>query len=319
MATVETVRGPIDAGALGTTLMHEHIFVLSTELQQNYDLGWDEEAQVAAAIERLEELKGAGVDTIVDLTVVGLGRDIERIKRVCAGTSLNVVVATGLYTYDALPHWFDYRGPILHQPEPMVDMFSGDITDGIKGSGVRAGILKCATDEQGVTPGVERVLRACAQTHVRTGAPISTHTHARTKRGLEQQRIFQEEGVDLTRVVIGHSGDTTDLDYLEALMAAGSYIGMDRFGVDAFLSFEDRVATVVELCRRGHADQMVLSHDAACHMDWFDPELLRRSSPRWNFLHISHDVIPALRQGGVTDEQLHAMLVDNPRRVLAGE
>ncbi len=98
-------------------------------------------------------------------------------------------------------------------------MFVRDITDGIADTGVKAGILKCATDEPGVTPGVERVLRAVAQAHRATGVPISTHTHARTRRGLEQQRIFAEEGVDLSRVVIGHSGDTTDLDYLEAVMA----------------------------------------------------------------------------------------------------
>ena len=133
---------------------------------------------------------------------------------------------------------------------------------------MKAAILKCATDEPGVTEGVERVLRAVAQTHRATGVPISTHTHAPTRRGLEQQDIFDSEGVDLSRVVIGHSGDTTDIDYLEEIMARGSFIGMDRFGIDALLPFEDRVATVATLCERGHADQMVLSHDASCHIDW---------------------------------------------------
>ena len=130
--------------------------------------------------------------------------------------------------------YFSLRGPgtLLDGPEIMTDMFVGDITEGIAGTGIKAAILKCATDEPGVTPGVERVLRAVAQAHRQTGVPISTHTHAATRRGLEQQRIFAEEGVDLSRVVIGHCGDTTDIGYLEELIGNGSYIGMDRFGLD---------------------------------------------------------------------------------------
>jgi phosphotriesterase-related protein len=145
--------------------------------------------------------------------------------------------------------------------------------------------------------------------------PISTHTHAPTRRGLEQQRIFAEEGVDLTRVVIGHSGDTTDLDYLEELIANGSYLGMDRFGADLILPFEDRVNTVAQMCERGHADRMVLSHDAACFIDWLPEELVPVVMPNWHYQHIHHDVVPALKERGVTDEQLTTMLVDNPRTI----
>jgi phosphotriesterase-related protein len=301
--------------------MHEHLFGLSPEIQANWPNlpeAWDEERHVARAAAQLDEIKRMGIDTIVDLTVIGLGRWIPRIARVAAATELNIVVATGLYTYDELPHWFSYRGPgtPFDGAEPMVDMFVRDITEGIKDTNIKAGILKCATDRPGVTPGVERVLRAVAQAHLQTGAPISTHTDARLERGLEQQRIFREEGVDLSHVVIGHSGDTEDLDYLEKLMDAGSYIGMDRFGVDVYLPFEKRVATVAELCRRGRADQMVLSHDAACHMDWFDEELLKAGTPRWHYLHISHDVLPALREQGVTEDQIRTMMVDNPRKIL---
>src|SRR5579875_791044 len=318
MAEIQTVRGPLDTSSLGHTLMHEHVFVLSTEIMQNYPEDWgDEEQRVADAISRLNELKSAGIDTIVDLTVTGLGRYIPRIQRIAAATNLNIVVATGLYTYNDVPHYFHFRGPgtLLDGPEIMTDMFVRDITEGIADTGVKAAILKCATDEPGVTPGVERVLRAVARAHRETGVPISTHTHAGTRRGLEQQRIFAEEGVDLSRVVIGHSGDTTDVEYLEELIAAGSYIGMDRFGIDVILPFEERVDIVARMCERGHADKMVLSHDAACHNDWLDDEVLAQVTPRWNYLHITHDVIPALRERGVTDEQLHQMLVDNPRSI----
>ena len=147
--------------------------------------------------------------------------------------------------------------------------------------------------------------------------PISTHTHAATRRGLEQQRIFTEEGVDLSRVVIGHSGDSTDIGYLEELIGNGSYIGMDRFGLDTFLNTEQRVNTVATMCERGHADKMVLSHDAACFNDWLPEEILPIAMPNWHYLHISDDVLPALKERGVTDEQIATMLVDNPRKIFA--
>jgi len=300
MGQINTVRGPVDAAEIGTTLMHEHVFVRSPEVAANWPTGWDRAAQVPRAVERLQELKEAGIDTIVDLTVVGLGRDIETVQEVAAQVDLNIVVATGLYTYNELPHYFDYRaGAFRPSGVDMLDEF-----------------LKCATDEPGLTPGVERILRAVARVHRATGLPISTHTHTGTRRGLDQQRVFTEEGVDLSRVVIGHSGDSTDLDYLGKLLAAGSTLGMDRFGVDAYCTTEKRVETVARLCEGGWAQAMVLSHDAGCHMDWFDDDFLQQVQPNWHFLHISKDVLPALRARGVSEDQIRTMLVDNPRRIL---
>ena len=317
MSQVQTVKGPIDTEQLGWTLMHEHILVLSTEIAQNYDTGWDEEREVTNAITRLRELKAEGIDSIVDLTVIGLGRYLPRIQRIAAEVDLNIVVATGLYIYHAVPHYFHFRGPgtILDGPELMVDMFVHDIEEGIGETGVRAAILKCATDEPGVTHDVERVLRAVAQAHRATGVPISTHTHARSRQGLGQQRVFKEEGVDLSRVVIGHSGDTTDIDYLEELIGNGSYIGMDRFGIDVILPFEERVETVAQMVARGHADHMVISHDAACVNDWLDTDVVNETMPRWHYKHCTRDVFPALKERGVTEEQLRQMLVDNPRHI----
>ena len=236
---VDTVGGPVATADLGVTLMHEHVFVLSPEIIANYPEGWgDEQAREDAAVEKLNALKAIGVDTIVDPTVIGLGRYIPRIQRIAERTALRIIVATGLYTYNDVPLYFHFTGPgtAISGPEAMVEMFVRDITEGIAGTGVRAAILKCATDEPGVTAGVERVLRAVAQAHRATGVPITTHTHAHSRRGLDQQRIFTQEGVDLNRVVIGHSGDSTDVDYLEELIAAGSYLGMDRFGLDNILA-----------------------------------------------------------------------------------
>ena len=320
MAAVETLGGPVAADDLGVTLMHEHVFVLTPELLHNYPEHWDEATRIQDAVEKLSAAQDRGIDTIVDPTVLGLGRDIPLVQRVAAQVTINIVVATGLYTYDRLPFAFRFRGPgtPFGGPEPLDQLFIRDLTEGIADTGVRAGILKCATDEEGVTPDVERVLRAVARAHLATGAPITTHTHAPSRRGIEQQRIFAEEGADLGRVVIGHSGDTTDLDYLEQLIDAGSYVGMDRFGVDV-VPFEQRVDTVVQLCERGYADRVVLSHDAVCHADWFDMDLMAEVAPRWTFTHIPDDVLPALREHGVTETQIRSMLVENPRRILAGE
>jgi phosphotriesterase-related protein len=322
MAQVNTVKGAIDASLLGATLMHEHIFVLTPEINQNYPESWgDEESRVFQAVGQLRKLKSQGIDSIVDLTVVGLGRCLPRIQRIAAQIDLNILVATGLYTCRDLPMYLELRKPRarFHSSEVLVEMFLKDIREGIGGTGVKAAILKCATDRPGVTPGVERVLRAVAKSHRATGVPISTHTHAQSRSGLEQQRIFEEEGVDLSRVVIGHCGDTTDFAYLEKLMEKGSYIGMDRFGIDAMLPFESRVDTVAGLCRQGYAGKMVLSQDAACYSDWFPEEALLSKAPRSSFFHIQDDVVPALKGRGVTDDQIHTMLVKNPRRIFEGK
>ncbi|MHB1712060.1 MAG: phosphotriesterase family protein [Acidimicrobiales bacterium] len=322
MTEVQTVRGPVDSADLGRTYMHEHIFVLTPDVQQNYPEEWgDEEARVADAVSKLNELAAAGVSTIVDPTVVGLGRYIPRIQRVAAQVpDLNIVVATGCYTYGDVPFFFHYRGPGLEEalgqpvPEPMVDMFVGDITEGIAGTGVRAGMLKCAIDHQGMTGGVERVMRAVAKAHRRTGVPITIHTHPGSRQGLAAQRVLDDEGVDPKRVVLGHSGDTADADHLQVLAEAGFTLGMDRFGINLETTFEARADTVVEMCRRGFAGSMVLAHDAACYIDWIEPGA-KAFLPQWHYLHILDDVLPYLVEKGVTEEQIETMLTGNPRRI----
>ncbi|OZG29595.1 phosphotriesterase-related protein [Williamsia sp. 1138] len=319
MTTVETVRGPVDTSALGSTLMHEHVFVLGEEMRQNYPdfpNAWDEERRVEDAIQKLSALPSRGIHTIVDPTVIGLGRYIPRLQRINAEVDLNIIVATGIYTYNEIPFQFHYTGPglLFDTPEPMVELFIKDIREGIADTGVKAAFLKCAIEEQGLTPGVERVMRAVGAAQAETKVPITVHTNPHTGSGLVAQRVLKEEGADLSKVVIGHSGDTTDLDYLCKVADAGSYLGMDRFGLDVLLPFEQRVDTVAEMVRRGYAERMVLAHDASCFIDWFDEHAKAAAVPNWIFTHISDDVLPALRERGVSTEQITTMLVDNPRR-----
>lgn len=321
MSVVNTVRGPVDVAELGQTLMHEHIFVTSTEHLDNYGKGgwWDEEVRVADAIEKLNALVAKGVRTLADPTVWGLGRYIPRIQRVAEGVpGLNIIVATGIYSFEELPHQYEHRGPglLLDMPDPMIDDFVRDITVGIADTGVKASFLKCVVDEKGLTPGVERICRAVAQAHVRTGAPITVHTNSATQSGITALDLFAEEGVDLTKVVVGHAGDSNDLDYLRRLADTGATLGMDRFGLDLYNPTAQRVATVAALCERGYADRMVLSHDASCFMDYFPNEwdMVAEVVPNWRYDHIHDDVLPALREAGVTDNQIDQMLLFNPRR-----
>ncbi|MFI6498765.1 phosphotriesterase [Nonomuraea typhae] len=322
MPTVDTVRGPVNVAELGQTLMHEHIFVLSTEHLDNYGKGawWDEEVRVGDAIGKLNALAAKGVRTLVDPTVWGLGRYIPRIQRIAAAVpDLNIIVATGIYTFHELPHQFRHRGPglLMDVPEPMTREFVRDLTVGIADTGVKAAMLKCVVEADGLTPGVERICRAVAGAHAETGAPITVHTNSATRSGLIALELFGEEGVDLTKVVVGHAGDSNDLDYLMRMADTGATLGMDRFGLDFYNSTPQRVSTIADLCQRGYADRMVLSHDTGCFMDYFGgmwDDALTTAAPNWRYDHIHDDVLPALRDSGVTGEQIDQMLVFNPSR-----
>jgi phosphotriesterase-related protein len=311
MPTVNTVSGPVDTRDLGFTLMHEHIIVQSPGVKENFPI-FDREAEIDDAAQKLKDVASRGVKTLVDLTVADW-RDIPFVKEVVkrSGNATNVIVATGIYW--EVPHYFSAQSG--RSIEFIADLFARDIREGIMDTGVKAGVLKCAADEPGVTPDVERILRACAKAHRKTGVPISTHTHPKSEVGLKQQDVFESEGVDLSRVVIGHSGDTEDTGYLKKLCDRGSFIGMDRFGVDIYLPTANRVATIAKMCEMGYAGQMVLSHDAACHFDWVDAPLKAKVLPNWHFNHIPDDVLPALRASGVTEQQITTMTVDNPREV----
>jgi phosphotriesterase-related protein len=322
MPSVPTTAGLLDVDELGVVLMHEHVFIRTESFQWGWPGfgGWDEGKELVDARERLGALKRAGVDTILDMTVPGIGRDPELVLRAVEGTGLNVMFATGYYTYDHLPFPFHYRGPgkILDNDDRLLEsLFERDVTVGIADTGIKAAVLKVATDHQGMTEDVERLTRAIANVHVRTGAVICTHTHAQSKRGLDQQRIFKEHGVDLGRVMIGHSNETTDLDYLEQLIDNGSYVGWDRCGLNIVVPLEDQLDTLAELVKRGYAGRLMLSHDKASFIDWFTNAEIDSVIPSWQYTYIHNGVLPGLRERGVSDDQIEQILIRNPRDFLA--
>ncbi len=318
MATVETVQGPVDAGELGTVLIHEHMRARDEGVAENWPGKYDPEEELNAALEQVNNAKGHGVQTIVDPTAMFLGRDVRFMERVADQTGVRIVACTGIYTYDYLPHYFHNR-----DADAMAECFAHDIEQGIQGTDVKAAFLKCAADAPGVTENVEKVHRAVARASLRTGAPIMAHSQPGSQTGLRQIEVFEEEGVEPSKVQIAHTGDTDDLGYIERVLDRGVFIGMDRYGLEMFLPMEKRNATVAALLERGHADRMFLSQDFCATIDWFPEEAAEQLVAGglvkdWSMTLLFEQVIPTLREAGMTDEQLETMMVENPKRWLAG-
>lgn len=320
--TVSTFTGDVEGSALGVTLMHEHIFVRHQELDLNFPHPeWDESVVRATAVDGLHALAELGVQTVVDLTVLGLGRDVRRVLTVADRVPVNIVAATGYYTADALPHYFSSHGPggQVTSEDPLEQMFVQDITTGIAGTGVRAAVLKVVTDTKGFTPDVTRVWTAAAAAHRTTGAPIMTHSHAPSRGGISQLDFLETNGVDPARVVVGHAGDSDDARYLRELLSRGAFVGFDRFGMEHVASDSTRIRMLFDLLEDGHAHQIILSHDAAFFSRVTPPSWRRQRVPNWRMSHLFETVLPTLRERGVTEQMIRTMLVDNPRQILAGD
>ncbi len=315
MSQIPTTAGPKDVADLGRTLVHEHLLTAHEGIRFQWPHLVDAQAERDAAVEQVRAAQGHGVTAICDPAVLDLARDVQLALAVTEATGMPIVMATGIYGqhYTFLPHYFQTR-----ELSAMVECFVHDLTVGIQGTEVLAGFLKCAADEPGMTPDMEKVHRAVAQASLQTGAPIMAHSQPASKTGLESMRVFAEEGVDPAKVMIAHTGDTDDLEYIEALLATGCTIGMDRYGLDIFLPEAQRNATLRTLVERGHGDRMVLGQDACATLDWFPKEMVRQMAPNWTFTHIFEAVIPQLLADGVAQEQLDAMLTTNVHRWLAG-
>lgn len=329
MAQVETVTGPIEASELGTTLIHEHLLARDEGLLFQFpQLGTTAGDPVRAvpsdgAEEVARECASAvvdrGVRTICDPSAMFLGRDVALMRRVSEATGLQVVPCTGIYTYDHLP-----TALVTRDADAIADLFVHDIERGIQGTDIKAAFIKCAADEPGLTENVQKVHRAAARASVRTGAPIMAHSRPLSDTGPQQIAIFEEEGVDLSRVQIAHTGDSADLDYIERVLDKGVFIGLDRFGLEMYLPFDQRIATALELLERGYAERMFLSADYCATIDWFAPEteqamLDAGMAVDWSMTMVPDKVLPALREAGMTEDQERTMLVDNAPRWLTGE
>src|ERR1700684_1298086 len=315
MAGVQTVQGPIEADALGVTLVHEHVRFRDEAVASQWPGRYDEQLELDAALVAVGAAKDRGVRTIVDPTAMFGGRDVRFMKRVADQSGVRIVACTGIYSYDYLPHYFANR-----DVDVMADHFVEDIEIGVQGTEIRAAFLKCAADAAGVTENVEKIHRAVARASVQTGVPIMAHSMPAVGTGPRQVEIFQEEGVDLARVQIAHCGDTDDLDYIEGLLEKGVYAGLARYGLEMSLPMDRRNATAAELLRRGHAERLMISQDFCATIDWFPPEAAeifegQGAIRHWSMTLVFDEVVPALRElGALDDAGFETVFVENPKR-----
>ena len=315
-ASINTVLGAIAPSQLGFTLMHEHVMIAASGMYQAYPdlLGRGPEAR---AIASLKKAKAAGIDTIVDATTFDLGRHAPLLAAVSRGSGVNIVNVTGWWL--DVPRFLSGVGP-----NQMAREFIRDIREGFRGTDIRAGLLKCAADIDGVTPPLETMARAVARAHRETGLPIMVHSHPGTQLARRQIAIFREEGVDLTRVKIDHSNDTTDIEYLEWILDQGCYLGLDRYP-GRMVSPKMRTLTLKKLIDAGHGDRLCPSHDCICvsvHNERPDGTIpdehdFFRINPD-QYLYMHRHVIPMLRELGTGEADIRRLFVDNPRRFLAG-
>jgi phosphotriesterase-related protein len=319
MAEVQTVTGPVDASELGKTLIHEHFRGRDEAVAHQWPHVYDEAEEWDACMAAAEALKQHGVKTVVEPTAMLLGRNAALLQRIAQETGLHIVACTGIYTYDHLPQFFMNR-----DVDFMAELFVHDIEQGIQGTDAKAAFIKCAADEPGVTENVEKVHRAAARASVKTGAPIMAHSRPASNTAPRQIEILLEEGVPPEKIQIAHTGDTDDLDYIEGVLDKGVYTGLDRYGYALFLPTDKRNETTLELLKRGHGERLFLSQDFVVAFDWFPPEFMEAAveggliDEGFGITLLFEKVIPALKEGGMTDEQLDTMLVANPARWLSG-
>ncbi len=319
MRAVDTVTGSVPADRLGTTLMHEHLLV-------GYP-GWQFEARddravrrehIARCVERMHELKSHGVRTLVDPCPIDLGRDVELMAEVASASGVQIVCATGLYKEEeGAAAYFKFRRHWGDALAEMTELFVRELTDGVGGTGIRAGVIKVATGPGRVTEYEETVLRAAAHAHRATGAPITTHTDRGTM-GIEQLDVLASEGVDPRAVVIGHCCGASDVHYHVAMLDRGATLGFDRFGLEILHPDRERLAVLIGLLGIGFERQLVLSHDTVWCWLGRAPSLSPLLLERWKPTYVFETIVPKLRSAGVPEEKIHTMLVENPRRYFAG-
>lgn len=307
---IHSVTGEIHIDALGSTLIHEHMRTRSELVAKQFPHLYDEIEEFELAKVQVEGTKKYGIQTIFDPTVMGLDRDVCLMERISKETGVQIIAATGVYTFNTLPTRFS-----VNSVDFLAEQFVRDVEIGIQGTPIKAGFFKCATDAEGVTPGVEKVIRAVARAHLQTGLPIMTHSHPATETGLKQIVIFEEEGVDLTKVLIGHCGDTDNIDYIERVLSYGVMIGMDRYGISRVLPTEKRNDTVLKLIEKGYVERMFLSQDYCCTTDLYKPNHLKKNvHPEWSMTYLLQTIIPLLKEQGVTEQQINQMMSQNVKR-----
>ena len=309
MSHVQTVLGPIDPATLGWALPHEHTAIALWHIPNRWDY-WELRRDEAVILEELGAFRAAGGGALVDLTLDGVGRDPEWLAGLARASGLHVVMGSGWYRGAHYPPeaLIDRRSV-----DALADAIARDATDGVGETGIRSGIIgEIGTDKPWLSAQEERVHRAAARAARRTGLAITTHAVQSTV-GLDQLTVFEEEGADLSRVVIGHADSNPSLAYHLAIVERGASVEFDFLGM-SFTPLERHgegriVDNLRELLGRGHAKRILLSQDV-CH----DSQLRRYGGNGYTYL--AEAFLPRLRAAGVSDDEIRTITLDNPRRLL---
>lgn len=299
---VMTALGPVDPGALGVTLHHEHVIAKPLDVgAADPDLLLD---STNAAFAELEDAFYAGLRTIVDMTPADYGRDPVAILWVAQRAPVHVIVVTGHHKHLHAAPWVGDR-----TAGEIAAASIEEIRTGIDGTPMRAGVIKAGTSLNQITEVEDRVLRAAAIAHKATGAPISTHTDKGTM-ALEQLAILRQEGVSPERVIVGHLDFTLDEDYLRRVLDTGAFISFDQVSKEKYAPDSARASLLKRLADAGYLDQLLISGDLARKSYW----LSYGGSPGFRYLVESFPLM--LMEAGFTAPEVRRLLVDNPQTAL---
>ncbi|MGH2663463.1 MAG: phosphotriesterase family protein [Actinomycetota bacterium] len=304
--SVRTVLGDVLPGSLGPTYAHEHLLARpgGDWARGDADLALDDEDRSALDLEMFLRVGGRG---LVDATTEELGRNPEGLRRLSARTGVHVVACTGHVSEEHCRGAVDLDAA---SESELAERLVRDLSDGLDGTSVRAGVIKVGSSVDRVTGAERKLMRAAAAAHRETGAPITTHTSAGTA-ALEQVRVLEGVDADLTRVCIGHLDRRLVWADHVALARSGVYLGYDCVGKEQYQPDAERVRFITRLIREGHGEQVLLAGDMA----------RRRYLVSWGgapgYAFIIRDFLPLLRQAGVGEEEIGGLMVDNPARFLA--
>lgn len=305
---VMTVSGPIPPEKVGFALPHEHTGIHLWHIPDRWDY-WELTPDEVTIADELGDFRRRGGATVVDLTLPGVGRDPLRLQRTASRAGVNIVMGTGWYreSYYPAEARIDRRSV-----DDLAAEMIGEFTGGVDGSGVRPGIIgEIGTDKPWVSALEERVHRAAARAARATGMAITTHA-VQSPVGLAQLRIFEEEGADPARVIIGHADSYPVLDHYLAILDRGANLEFDFIG-HRFASEEAAeprlVELIIELLERGYAGQLLLSQDV-CHNSQL------KANGGSGFTYLQQHFLPTLRTAAAGEGELATITSDNPRRLL---
>src|SRR3954454_17715981 len=250
MATVQTVLGPIDSSELGPTLVHEHVRICYPGDSLDPAYSFDREACIATAVERMAGLAEHGVRTFVDPCPIDLGRDPELLAEVARQSRMQIVCSTGFYLeHIGIPYYWRVRSA-----QEIAEFYLHEINNGIGETGIKPGCIKIAS---GDPPGEHdrKVIAAAGIAAAESGLTVISHCE-NSVGGDVQQEILGEHGADLSRALIGHQGQSTDMDYIRGIAERGSFVGYYRCGYELVAPDDQRADQVMALVEAAHEEKV---------------------------------------------------------------